>query len=196
METLQSVDTEIVLWLNQWAGRFESLDDAMKLIVSDYFIPVSISLFLLALWFVGRDPESRDVNQRAVLTALLSVGFANLVVLITNELYFRDRPFVEHEITLLFYQPTDSSFPANPAAASFALASGAWLGSRRLGTFLYGLAAIWSLSRIYAGVFYPSDVVVGALIGVGMSYLIALALRLLEPLPTRVLRVARILHLA
>ena len=76
------------------------------------------------------------------------------------------------------------------------MASGMWQGSRKLGAFLYGLAALWGLSRVYAGVFYPSDVVAGALIGVAISYLVAVGLRLIEPLPTLVLRGARTLHLA
>ncbi len=196
METLQGIDKEIVLWLNQWAGRFVLLDKVEKLIVSDYFIPVVAALLLMSVWFVGRDPRQRDAHQRAVLRALIAVGFANLTVLILNQHYFRERPFVEHELTILFYAPTDSSFPANPAAVTFAMASGMWQGSRKLGAFLYGLAALWGLSRIYAGVFYPFDVVAGALIGVAISYLVAVGLRLIEPLPTLVLRCARTLHLA
>ena len=196
MEALLKIDTEIVLWLNQWAGRFSLLDAVEKLIVSDYFIPVSISLCLLAMWFAGKDPQSRGAHQRAVLRALLTVGFANLVVLILNDHYFRPRPFAEHDLTLLFYQPTDSSFPANPAAVGFAMASGMWQGSWKLGAFFYGLATLWGLSRIYAGVFYPSDVVAGALIGVVISHLVAVGLRVIEPLPTMVLRATRTLHLA
>ena len=196
MEALLNIDSEIVVWLNQWAGRYAFLDRVERLIVSDYFIPVAISLCLLAMWFAGRDSQSRDIRQRAVLRALLAVGFANLVVLILNQHLFRDRPFTEHELTVLFYQPTDSSFPANPAAFAFAMVSSIWQGSRKLGAFLYVLAGLWGLSRIYAGVFYPSDVVAGALIGVVISYLVAVALRLIEPLPTLVLRATRTLHLA
>ena len=196
MEAVLSIDAEIILWLNQWAGRFALLDGLEKLIISDYFIPAFIGLCLLAAWFLGRDPQSRDARQRAVLMALIAMGFANLVVLILNQHYFRARPFEEYELNLLFYQPTDSSFPSNPAVVAFAMAAGMWQGSRRLGAFLYGLATLWGLSRIYAGVFYPSDVLGGALIGVGMSYLVALAFRLIDPIPTIVLLVTRTLHLA
>ena len=196
MEALRNIDTEVVLWLNQWVGRYDALDAATELIVSDYFIPVAMSLCVLAMWFVGSNPENRDTHQRAVLRALLAVGFANLAVLILNQYYFRARPFTEHELAQIFYQPTDSSFPSNPAAVAFAMASGVWQGNRRLGAFLYSLATLWGLSRIYAGVFYPSDVVAGALIGMVISHLIAVALRLIEPVPTMVLRGARTLHLA
>lgn len=196
METLLSLDSHIVVWLNQWVGRLPLLDSIAKLIVGDYFIPVALSLCLLGMWFVGNDSRSRDINQRAVLTALLAVGFANLAVLILNQYYVRDRPFVAHELTMLFYQPTDSSFPANPVAVGFAMATPTWQAHRRLGLLLFGLAAILSLSRIYAGVFYPTDVVTGALIGMVIAYMVAGTLSLIEPLPTLVLQATRRLHLA
>ena len=196
MEAVTSIDEEVVLWLNQWAGRSQVLDETVELLVGDHFIPVLISLCLLAMWFVGRDLQSRESHQRAVLISIISMGFASLAVLILDQYFFRDRPFVDHEITLLFYQPTDSSFPAHPAAVGFAMAAGMWQANRRMGAFLFGLAALWGLSRIFSGVFYPSDVVAGGAIGVGVSYLVAVGFRLIEPLPTMVLRVTRTLHLA
>ena len=196
METLLSVDSHIVVWLNQWVGRLPFLDSIVKLIVGDYFIPVALSLCLLGLWFVGNGSRSRDINQRAVLTALLAVGFANLAVLILNQYYVRDRPFVGHELTMLFYQPTDSSFPANPVAVGFAMATPVWRAHRGLGALLYSLAAVWGFTRIVAGVFYPSDVLTGALIGMVIAYLVAGTLSLIEPLPTLVLQATRRLHLA
>ena len=191
-----NLDSEIVLWLNQWVGHFSFLDSPVKLLVGDYFIPVSISLFMLAMWFWGKDPITRNNYQRAVLRAAIAIGFANLAVLIINQHYFRARPFEELDITLLFYQPTDSSFPANPTAVAFAMASGMWQANRKLGLVFFLVAAIWGVSRVYAGVFYVSDIVAGALIGIIVSYLVAVALRLIEPIPTRVLKVARTLHLA
>ena len=196
MEALRDLDAEVVTWLNQWAGRSQILDVAERVIVSDYFIPACIGLCLMAMWFAGKNPQSRDAHHRAVITALAAVGFASLVVLILNDHFHRPRPFVDHDLTILFYRPTDSSFPAHPAAVAFAMAGSAWQGSRKLGTLVYGLALLWGISRIYAGVFYPSDVLAGAAIGVGMSYLVALALKRIEPLPTLVLRGAKTLHLA
>ncbi len=196
METLWDLDAEIVVWLNQWAARSDVLHLANRLIVSDYLMPAAIGLCLMAAWFAGKGPESRDALQRGVLRALMSVGFASLVVLILNEHYYRDRPFVEHELTVLFYRPTDSSFPAHPAAVGFAMASGMWQASRKLASLLYLLAGLWCLSRIVAGVFYLSDVMAGAAIAMIMSYLLGLALRRIEPVPTMVLRGARTLHLA
>ncbi len=191
------VEADIVIWLNQWVGRSAALDALGRLIVSDYFVPVVLSLCLLGFWFTGDDNSTRSTNQKAVLRAMIALGLANLAVLTINAHYFLARPFVDYPLDIsLFYAPTDSSFPANPTALSFAMASGLWAANRKMGWLMYGVAAMWGLSRVFAGVFYPLDIIAGALIGMTVSYLVGVVLRLIEPLPTMVLRVARELHLA
>ena len=196
MDALLRADAAIVLWLNQWVGSFPAWDAVVEVLVSDYFVPSLLALMLLGMWYVGRDATERDRHQRAVIRAMIALGLANLAVMIVNQHYFRPRPFADHELALLFYRPTDSSFPANPAALAFAMASGIWEGNRKVGVFFALFAFLWSASRVYAGVFYPLDVLAGAAIGVTISYLVGRALRLLEPLPTIVLRLAAMLHLA
>ena len=190
------VEREIVTWLNQGIGRFYFLDRAIYLVVSDYFVPLVMCFWALGVWFHGKDAPARERNQRAVLSAAISLGFANLAVLVLNQRFFRERPFMHHELSNLLYQPTDSSFPANPAAVAFALAMGIWLGNRRASVVLFFLAAVWSLARVSNGLFYPSDVVVGGLIGVAVACVVTLAIRAIEPIPTWVLKGARLLHLA
>ena len=190
------LEADLVAWLNQGIGRNYFLDRVTYLLVSDYFLPLLMCFFGLGLWFYGRDPGARETNQRAVLAAAISLGFANLVVLLLNQLFFRDRPFVHHDLINLLYSPTDSSFPANPAAVAFAFAIGIWLKNRRDATPVLILAVLWSFMRVYNGLHYPSDVVVGGLIGVAVACLVTLGLRAIEPLPTWVLKGARSLHLA
>lgn len=196
MEALAAVDTKILLWLNGWVGHFGVVDRVASALASDYLVLVLGSLTMLGLWFWGSDAESRQRHQRAVLTGMIALGLASLAVAIINDAYVRPRPFLEHDLALLFYRPTDPSFPANPVAVAFAMAAGVFTGHRRAGAMLYLLAALLALSRVYAGVFYPSDVAAGAAIGVVMAYLVRLALRLIEPVPTLVLRLARALYLA
>ena len=81
---------------------------------------------------------------------------------ILNMFYFRPRPFVELDVNLLFYQPTDSSFPANSAAAAFGIAFGIWGVNRRLGWFAIAVAGLYGLARVYVGVHYPLDILAGA----------------------------------
>jgi undecaprenyl-diphosphatase len=99
-------------------------------------------------------------------------------------------------VRLLFYPPTDPSFPSNAAAVGFGMAFGIALTNRPLGALALALASLWGLARVYTGVHYPSDVLGGALLAITITSLMALALRLAEPLPSLLLRAARILHLA
>ncbi len=196
MEGMAHADEVVFLWLNGWVGRSALFDGIITWVVSDYLVPASLALTLLGLWFVGDDRAARLKHQVGVFVALSAMGFASWVVYISNALYFRPRPFIDHDVSILFYQPTDSSFPSNPAAASFAIAAAVWGVNRRVGTALLLGAGAYGFARVYAGVHYPADVLGAALIGIVVAYLVFKLRDLLEPLPTMVIKAARILCLA
>ena len=158
-----------------------------------------MGLTILATWFAGGDAEDRMRRQVGVFVALTAIAFAAWIVFAGNELYFRPRPFdaaLDHDVTVLLYRPTDSSFPSNSAAIAFAAAGGVWLISRRAGLVLFGLAAAYGLARVYGGVHYPLDILGGAVLG-----LVAVAMargfwRLIDPVGAVVIRAARILCIA
>jgi undecaprenyl-diphosphatase len=116
------------------------------------------------MWWSG-DP----VQQAAVLRAVLAVPLSGALLEAMNAVYFRPRPFTDHEVHLLFYHPSDSSFPSNAATVAWAIAVSLKTGNRRVGWVAMGLAAGISLARVYGGVHYPLDVVAGALLGAGLS---------------------------
>jgi undecaprenyl-diphosphatase len=196
MDRVAHADEAVFRWINGWVGRSSPLDRGMEWVVSDYLVPVSLALTLTGLWFVGDEKAARMKNQIAVFVALSAMGLASWVVFVNNALYFRPRPFVDHDVSLLFYQPTDSSFPANTTAATFAIAAAVWGVNRRVGLALYLAAGLYGFARVYAGVHYPLDIVGGALIGVVVAFLVFKLMELLEPLPTMVIKLARILCLA
>ena len=196
METLRNLDFTIASYLNDFSGKSDSIDSLLAIAISDYCIPVILALTLFYLWFAGTNNKERYTFQSAVLSAIVSLGLANLFVLVINDYYYRERPFLAHDITLLFYAPTDSSFPANPAALSFALAFSIWLKVKITGRYLFVFSAIWCISRIYAGIFFPSDIVGGAVLGITASLTGSYLLKILDPIPHLIIRVARVLHLA
>ena len=148
---MTQTDEAVLLWLNQWVGFLPWVDAAVEVLISDYFIPVLFSIIMLGLWFTGVTRQAREMNQRAVGIAAASIGLVNAWVTVINAHIFRFRPFVDHDLTLLFYRPTDSAFPANPAALAFAAASGVWLANKKVGGFLFTMGALSSAGRVYAG---------------------------------------------
>ncbi len=193
---MANADEKLFLWINGLAGNFMPLDTFVQWVVSDYLIPVSMALALVGLWFVGNDRDTRRKHQIGVFVALTSMGLSNLGVFVVNLLYFRPRPFVDHDIMLLFYPPTDSSFPSNAVAAAFAIALAVWGVNRPIGAgFLVG-ACLYAFARVYAGVHYPTDIIGGALIAFGATLLVFKLRDLLRPLLDWVIKAARILCLA
>ena len=195
-------DEVVFLWINGLVGSFPLLDRVVEWVVSDYLVPASLALTLLGLWFVGVERSVRERNQIGVLVALIAMALSSgLVLLINNGAlfyhgYFRPRPFVDLDVSLLFYEPTDSSFPANTAAASFAIAAAVWGVNRRVGLALFVAAGLYGFARVYAGVHYPLDILAGAMIGVVVAFLVSKLKDLLEPVPTMVIKAARIFCLA
>jgi len=117
-------DETLFLWINGLVGNVAFVDEFFKGIANDYFFIISACLILLALWFGTREADRREINQLGVIVASISLGITQGLVIMINSVLTRPRPFTELPTNLLFYQPTDSSFPANSTAVIFAIAIG------------------------------------------------------------------------
>jgi len=119
----------------------------------------------LAIGLAGRalDPARRSGWDRATA----AVGGAYVTNTAIKLAVRRRRPNIPG-LPPLTSTPTGLSFPSAHAASSFAGA----LAYSRLGlpaAPLYGLASSLALSRLYLGVHYPSDVLVGAVLGTAVA---------------------------
>ena len=195
---MESADEKLFLWINGMAGEFSPVDTMITWVVSDYLIPVGMALALIAFWYTGRDTATRSRRQVGVFAALTSMGLSNWAVYVVNWYYFRPRPFVEFpdQVNLLFYAPTDSSFPSNAIAAASAIAIAVWWVDRRIGAAFLAAAALYAFARVFAGVHYPLDIAGGFAIAAVVTFVVFTLFRLVRPVPDLVLRVARALCLA
>jgi undecaprenyl-diphosphatase len=156
-------------------------------------------LLVIWLWFSTRNAALREKNQRTVLITMISIGMASAVMAIINAHYFRVRPFnalPPDAVNVIFYRPTDSSFPSNFAAVIFAFALPVCIRKIKYGAWMLALAVLGSFGRVYMGVHYPLDVMAGAgvgLVGCGLAFGIAWVLR---PLMTLILKILRFFFIA
>lgn len=111
-------------------------------------------------------------GRRAAARGLLAIGATSALTNLPAKLLTgRTRPdlAVVPEIRRLARVPSSTSFPSGHSASAFAFATGASLEEPRLRLPLYALAGAVATSRVYTGVHYPGDALVGAAIGVAVA---------------------------
>jgi len=189
-------DRAIMLWINSLSGHLPVLDNVILSIANDYFAIITSCLVMMALWTGVREPENRRYLQKGIMVASASLGTSQGMVEIINNIWVRQRPFQELDVNLLFYAPTDPSFPSNSASVLFGLAWGIFFYNRKAGTILLAIAGIHGLSRIYVGVHYPLDILGGAALGFVVALFFLIAFRLLNPVLDRIINIMRCFFLA
>lgn len=135
---------------------------------------------LLALgWLWARRRE--DAANRIAVVVL--TGVAAVVVLILNQHLIspaiaRSRPcHALHGVEVLLSCTNDYSMPSDHCIIAGAIAAGMWFLGRKFGIIATILALVLAFGRVYAGVHYPSDTVVGLLAGAAIGVIIIVALR-------------------
>lgn len=141
--------------------------------------PVLIVLLLVLAWWRARSrPEATYWVATSVLT-----GVGAVVAVLANQHLIspaiaRVRPCaVMPHAEVLLTCTSDYSMPSDHCMIAGAMAAGLWLLSRRLGAVATALAVLLAFGRVYVGVHYPSDTVVGLLLGAAIGLVVIVALR-------------------
>jgi undecaprenyl-diphosphatase len=172
---LRNIDLSLFHFINGFCGQSLTLDRIARRLDSVSLKGLAFSGTFGVLWF--QSAKVRYQRWRTLILALIGIVLAIVVArLFANLLPFRVRPMFTSDIGYrppLFSLGSSledwSSFPSDTAAITFAMATGFWLVSRWWGLvwFCFAIAAL--VARIYSGMHYPGDVIVGALIGIGTT---------------------------
>ncbi len=197
MDLLEKVDLALFEIINGLAGQSNAIDKLFSILASDYLIPVGMGLILYYSWLDSGNSEKRAHKQRTVIASIVHMAIASLSILIINQLFFRERPFTSNEVTLIFYAPTDSSFPSNTAAGTFGIALPFFFSRvKSTGLLLLGMSITISLARVYVGVHYPGDIIGGYMVSL-LTFPVSVAiLKISRPLQNKILETMRAFALA
>jgi undecaprenyl-diphosphatase len=157
------MDHNIFLAINGLAGLSPILD-SIGIFLADnfiYFFIVGIAL----LWL------KRDLHLN-IYVAFISALISRVVIVeLIKQMVARPRPFEILDVhKLLIDEGSGKSFPSGHTVIFFSIAFAFW-GTRWFWPLVV-LATLASLSRIFVGVHYPLDVLVGAIIGALVSLIL------------------------
>lgn len=171
------VDAAITHLINSFSGQNGMLDAAMTLI-SNIGVPLAV-LTVAGQWWTRIDrSRTRHMLLSAGLAFVLGLGINQLVLLVVQ----RSRPYVEGVTQLLVAPSADPSFPSDHATAAFAIAF-TFLAYRGRGRWAFVFAAMLiSISRIYIGTHYVSDIAGGALTALAAVIVVKLLFQQTNPL--------------
>lgn len=160
-----ALDCYLFVVLNQYAGQNFFVDKTF-IFFAEYLVAFFVVLFLI---------EFR--KAKAVYNAIFSSVSVVVLNILISMVYYRPRPFVSHNAHLIINHVKDASFPSDHAAISFAFATALFIYNRKVGVVAYGIAILISISRVFAGLHYMTDIIAGAILGIAVSLVINIFLK-------------------
>jgi len=149
--------------------RSTSLDKIAVLIFNNFvgdkgqfWVYLSLACFLFK--------KTRKMGICMLLSYIISYFIGDNIL---KDLIARPRPsMVDESIELLIKRPSSYSCPSVHAALAFSVAYSMFLNNKPLGIAALVFASLIGFSRMYFFVHYLSDVVLGALIGLLIAFII------------------------
>ena len=156
-------------------GILDFIQEHIRCDFLDWFFPTITKLgdsgifwILLAVIFLFfKKTRKTGLMMGVALVCGLIVGNITLKPLI-----HRIRPYdLNPDVTLLIDRLSDFSFPSGHTLSSFEGATVLMIRDKRFGVPAMVLAVCIALSRLYLYVHYPTDVLAGAILGIGFGFL-------------------------
>ncbi len=155
------MEANILLWIqeNVRADWLTPIVTAITYLGNAGIFWIILSLFLVII------PKQRKLGLQCGTSLILHLLLVNLVA---KNLFARVRPYeVIDGLTNLIGKQSDFSFPSGHTASSFAVATVLLMRApKKLSIPMLIFACLISLSRLYVGVHYPTDILGGVAIGI------------------------------
>ncbi|MGN1004428.1 MAG: phosphatase PAP2 family protein [Oscillospiraceae bacterium] len=173
---LLTLDSGVLLWIQTYLRG--PVQDAVLCFYTT--LGNAGALFLIAAALLLCFKKTRKAGVTALLAMAIGFICTNLVL---KHLVSRPRPWLDVAgLTALVTENDPNSFPSGHSTAAFAFASALWrtAPSRWMKWAALAAAVLMGFSRLYVGVHYPSDVLVGVAVGLLAGWLASLLVRRLQ----------------
>lgn len=166
---------ELVIFQNLYSlTNFSPLFDGLIVFLGKNLPFLAFIYFLYIIYKLNKKTSKSAL--RVSLFSVIAVAISSGIVLpALHFLIQRTRPFIELTLDPLFVPIRESSMPSAHATFFFLLATIALFNiSTKSALWLYFSASIIAISRVIAGVHWPSDILIGAAIGIGIVLILEL----------------------
>jgi undecaprenyl-diphosphatase len=169
IEPFHQIDLSVFYFFNHTLSN-PVLDKFFAVITNvRYWMPVYVLLGIVLIF------KGKKQGRIALVLALVMIAISDQFgYRILKEFFQRERPFHTLQNVLLPIGPTGTySFPSNHALNNFAVATFFSLIYPKYKAPLFIVAILISISRVYLGLHYPSDILGGAVIGTAFGFFFA-----------------------
>lgn len=164
----QSIDIDILQKIN--VNRNTEFDPAFKTITNTA-IPISIATPVM-MYTIGLIQKDSLIKQKALFIGETFLASA-FITIASKSIIKRDRPYVTHPSIQPLSVEGSYSMPSAHTSSAFATATSLSMAYPKW--YVVVPSFVWAssvgYSRMHLGVHYPSDVLVGALVGSGSAFL-------------------------
>ncbi|MFA5998309.1 MAG: phosphatase PAP2 family protein [Candidatus Paceibacterota bacterium] len=160
-----AIDTQLFYLLNNLAGQSAFFDELIVFLAA--YLPYILIIVFLALVFFSQFQKREKLQVLLVTFGSSTIAYFGITETI-RFFYHRPRVFTDLPVTQLLTS-NEWSFPSGHATFFFAMATAIYLYNKKWGIGFFIAALGMGVSRVIAGIHYPSDIIGGALIGAAIA---------------------------
>lgn len=157
---LFEIDRRVLIFFQRFKAPY--LDNFMRIITHSGDMNLLYIMLVIYFYFTRQIKYSINILvATAMVLVVCNIFFKNIAR--------RQRPYDRYPTinVKISPRPNDYSMPSGHTFMAFAIATVLW-GSPWM-AWAYGLAVLMGISRMYVGVHYLSDVLVGMICGIGVG---------------------------
>lgn len=157
---ISEINNDVFRMINSLGNEFQFINFPM-IIIAKYTV-IFLAIFVIIFWFT-----KNKENKIMIISAGVAFILAEIMGKFAGLMHFNHQPFaVLSNTNQLIEKTIDNSFPSDHTILFFSFCMSFWLFKKGRWLFWILLAILVGVSRIWVGVHYPLDVLVGAFIGI------------------------------
>jgi undecaprenyl-diphosphatase len=140
-------------------GKQQTYLNPAFVFIAEYMV-FFLALAVIVFWFTRINK-----NRMMVICGTMTFIFAEIIGKVAGKIHSNNQPFAElSNVNKLIEKAVDNSFPSDHTILFFSFCVTFCLFSKKWGYLWVVLAFLVGISRVWVGVHYPADVIVGAFI--------------------------------